>query len=155
VSRLLYYSNGAHNTGRQSTFTAAAESDMESRPRNDLLCVEWGVKPYTLTHSQKQIVWLLYSNMMIAVAVLAFTVLGPTCTGLSGGQGVMPTNVRRFFVLQRKQTSGCDDTKRHLSSGGFAPWCPDHGLCPIPQTLALHRPVPTGGQSWINSDAPL
>ena len=23
----------------------------KNRPRNDLLCVEWDVKPYTLTHS--------------------------------------------------------------------------------------------------------
>ena len=26
-------------------------SGCKNRPRNDLLCVEWDVKPYTLTHS--------------------------------------------------------------------------------------------------------
>ena len=26
----------------------------KNRPRNDLLCIEWDVKPYTLTHSMRQ-----------------------------------------------------------------------------------------------------
>jgi len=32
-----------------------------SRLRNDLLCVEWDVKPYTLTHSPKMVFSLEFS----------------------------------------------------------------------------------------------